>query len=78
MEENEYTVSPYKRDTVLLLCCLGFLGFAGIHRMYVGKIWSGILWFVTGGLCGIGTVYDLLCIFKELFDDAEGRKVAQS
>ena len=70
--------SVYERDIVLLLCCLGFVGFAGIHRLYVGKIGTGILWFFTGGLFGIGTIYDLLCLFKGSFTDSEGRFIIQS
>lgn len=38
---------------------LTFLGILGIHRFYMGKWLSGILYFVTGGLAGIGYVYDL-------------------
>lgn len=35
-----------------------FLGFFGIHRFYMGKLWTGILWLCTAGLFGIGYVYD--------------------
>ncbi|MFC7336734.1 NINE protein [Haloferula chungangensis] len=35
-----------------------FLGPLGIHRFYLGKIWTGLLWLVTGGLVGIGYLYD--------------------
>ena len=31
-----------------------FLGVLGIHRLYLGKIFTGLLWLFTGGLCGIG------------------------
>ena len=43
-----------------LLCVLGFLGVAGIHRFYLGKPITGIIWLITGGLLGIGTIYDLI------------------
>nr|WP_315862847.1 TM2 domain-containing protein [Trichothermofontia sichuanensis] len=39
-----------------------FLGFCGLHRIYNGKIVTGILWFFTFGLCGIGQVIDLFLI----------------
>ena len=29
----------------------GFFGFAGLHRIYMGRIASGLLWLFTGGLC---------------------------
>ena len=35
-----------------------FLGPFGIHRLYMGKIWTALLWFVTGGLLLVGVVYD--------------------
>ena len=73
--ETLWTKSPYNRDTVILLCCLGFLGISGVHRMYVGKLWTGILWFLTAGLGGIGTVYDLFCLFKGYFEDSEDRRI---
>ena len=49
-------------DTAYLLWCLSFLGFAGIHRFYLGKPLSGFIWFVTWGLFGIGQFFDLFLI----------------
>ena len=37
---------------------LTFLGLFGVHRMYMGKWISGILYLFTGGLLGIGIIYD--------------------
>ena len=45
-----------------LLWSLCFFGFAGIHRFYLGKPVSGIIWFLTWGLFGIGQIVDLLLI----------------
>ncbi|RYD71587.1 MAG: TM2 domain-containing protein [Sphingobacteriales bacterium] len=47
-------------QTILLTCLLGFVGFAGIHRFIVNEIGMGILYFLTGGLCLIGTIVDLI------------------
>lgn len=37
---------------------LTFLGVFGAHRMYMGKWVTGILYFLTVGLAGIGILYD--------------------
>ena len=37
---------------------LTFLGFFGIHRMYMDKWFTGILYLITGGLLGFGYLYD--------------------
>ncbi|OCR00376.1 hypothetical protein BCD67_12740 [Oscillatoriales cyanobacterium USR001] len=38
------------------------IGFSGLHRIYNGKIGTGLLWLFTGGLLGIGQLLDLLLI----------------
>lgn len=38
---------------------LVFLGLFGIHRMYMGKWISGLIYLVTMGLFGLGYIYDL-------------------
>jgi TM2 domain-containing membrane protein YozV len=37
---------------------LTFLGFFGVHRMYMGKWVTGIIYLFTVGLLGIGYLYD--------------------
>ena len=39
-----------------------FLGWAGIHRFYVGKVVSGILYLLTLGFFGIGWFIDLFLL----------------
>lgn len=38
---------------------LTFLGLLGIHRFYMGKWFTGILYLVSGGIFGLGYLYDL-------------------
>ncbi|GBC62329.1 NINE protein [Desulfonema ishimotonii] len=45
-------------DYTLAWVLLTFLGLLGIHRFYMGKWVSGILYLLTGGLVGVGYIYD--------------------
>jgi TM2 domain-containing membrane protein YozV len=38
---------------------LTFLGLFGIHRFYMGKWVTGIVYLLSGGILGIGYLYDL-------------------
>lgn len=38
---------------------LAILGIFGVHRMYMGKWITGIIYLCTLGLCGMGWLYDL-------------------
>ena len=38
---------------------LTFLGLFGIHRFYMGKWITGIVYLLSGGILGIGYLYDL-------------------
>ena len=68
---------PRKSKTVaLILCIIGFFGLAGLHRMYVGKVGSGVLHLFTYGLCGIGTIIDLIAILSGSFRDSYGQPLA--
>jgi TM2 domain-containing membrane protein YozV len=57
---NIYRARRKDPQLVLLLTLLGFLGFAGIHRIILNQIGMGILYFFTAGLCLIGTIVDLV------------------
>lgn len=65
--------SNYNRLTILLLCL--FLGPFGVHRFYVGRVGSGLLWLFTFGLLGVGVIYDLVLIATGEFRDEQGRRV---
>jgi len=65
--------SPYKRLWALLLSGGIFFGVSGLHRFYVGKVGTGLLWLLTGGLLGIGQFIDIIMILCRSFTDKEGR-----
>ncbi len=45
---------------------LTFLGFFGVHRMYMGKWITGILYLISGGLLGIGYLYDFCTLNDQI------------
>jgi TM2 domain-containing membrane protein YozV len=45
-------------DYTVAWVLLTFLGFFGVHRMYMGKWITGIIYLCTAGLLGIGYLYD--------------------
>jgi TM2 domain-containing membrane protein YozV len=56
-----------RRDPVhiLLLAAVGFVGAAGLHRLYLEEFALGLVYLFTGGLCLIGTIYDVIT-YKDL------------
>lgn len=54
--DRRYVAGPksYKVSWVLLT----FLGIFGVHRFYLGKWLTGLLWLFTGGLFLVGYLYD--------------------
>jgi len=51
---------------------LTFLGVLGVHRFYLGKWLTGLCWLVTGGMFGVGVLYDMWTL-NEQVSEANGR-----
>ncbi len=58
-----------------LLWLPGLFGVCGLHRFYSGRWVSGLIWFVTWGLCGVGQVVDLIFIPRMIEDHNHGRRI---
>ena len=61
-----------KKSKVAAALLSFFLGWLGVHRFYVGKVGTGILWLFTGGLFGIGNLVDFIMILVGAFKDKQG------
>jgi TM2 domain-containing membrane protein YozV len=59
-----FTSGPIDYNLAWIL--LTFLGLFGVHRMYMGKWLTGIIYFLTGGLFLIGYIYDYWTLNDQL------------
>lgn len=65
--------APYSTGLSYGLWCAGLVGAFGIHRFYLGKVGTGVLWLLTAGLLGVGQIIDLFRM-KSLVRDANIRE----
>jgi TM2 domain-containing membrane protein YozV len=59
-----FTAGPY--DYSLAWILQTFLGLLGIHRFYMGKIGTGLIWLLTGGLFLVGWIYDFWTLNEQI------------
>jgi hypothetical protein len=52
----------YKLSIAYFLWFISGFGALGFHRFYLGRFGTGLLWLFTGGLAGIGGLFDLFYI----------------
>ncbi len=62
--ERRFIAGPKNYDLTWIL--LTFLGWLGIHRFYMGKIFTGLIYLLTFGLFGIGILYDFLTLNEQI------------
>ncbi|GHD38688.1 hypothetical protein GCM10007053_29670 [Halioglobus pacificus] len=64
--DRRYVAGPVDYNLAWIL--LTFLGIFGVHRFYMGKIFTGLIWLCTGGLFLLGWLWDLLTLNEQLSD----------
>lgn len=69
--DRKYISGPY--NYTLAWVFLTFLGVFGIHRFYLGKVLTGLLWLVSGGLFGLGYLYDFWTLNSQISEANAGR-----
>jgi len=52
----------YSTGLAYFFWLVGGCGVLGLHRFYLGKIPTGVLWMFTGGLATVGAIYDFFTL----------------
>ncbi len=64
--EVDYRFQAGPVDYSLAWILLTFLGVFGVHRFYMGKIGTGLIYLLTGGLFGLGILFDFLTLNSQI------------
>ena len=70
-----YPQGPSQKSRLVALLLCAFFGAFGIHRFYVGKIGSGVIYLFTVGIWFIGWGIDFIVILLGGFKDGMGLMV---
>ena len=65
-QEADFRYQAGYLDYTVAWLLLTFLGVFGIHRFYMEKWITGVLYFLTGGLLGLGLLYDLWTLNEQV------------
>jgi TM2 domain-containing membrane protein YozV len=64
--DHKYKDGPINYNIAWIL--LVYLGIFGVHRFYMGKWISGIIWLCTGGIFTLGWLYDFWTLNQNISD----------
>mgnify|MGYP000844280111 CR=1 FL=1 len=56
----------YNVGIAYILWLVSGFGALGLHRFYLGKIPTGLLWMFTGGLGTVGAIYDFFTLSRQV------------
>ena len=68
---------PSESNKTILPIVLFLILLPTVHRFYVGKIGTGLLFFFTVGGLGIWWIYDVIIAITGNFTDKQGRKITR-
>ncbi|KAL0487773.1 hypothetical protein AKO1_008706 [Acrasis kona] len=66
-----------EKSTLVAYILWLFLGFFGIHRFYLNRACSGLIWLFTGGLLGFGWLIDI-CLIPGMVSEENRNNVQPS
>lgn len=67
-KEADHRFAEGRIDYTVSWVLLSFLGFFGLHRLYMGKILTAILYFFSGGFFGLGILYDFWTLNNQVHE----------
>jgi TM2 domain-containing membrane protein YozV len=70
--------APGVKDYDLTWILLTFLGLFGVHRFYLGKWITGLIWMLTGGLFLVGYLYDYWTLNEQIEAVNDDLRVARA
>ena len=56
----------YSVPIAYLLWFISGFGVLGLHRFYLGKVGTGLIWMVTGGVAMLGSIYDFFTLPQQV------------
>jgi TM2 domain-containing membrane protein YozV len=72
---NETEVGENDKSIIVAALLWWFFGLIGVHRFYLGYYGMGILYLLTGGLCGIGWLIDGILLLTGSLKPKNGKYV---
>lgn len=72
-----YSGERREQQNLTILTIVGFFGVAGLQRFVTGDVGLGVVYLITLGFCGIGTIIDLVNI-KRIATDYNQKKAVET